>query len=57
MFFLTVVLALSVIGVPLFGGLDLKKESEAGGDIMAFKDLCAKKAKWIMFYTKNNSDS
>ena len=45
MFFLTVVLALSVIGVPLFGGLDLKKESEAGGDIMAFKDLCAKKAK------------
>lgn len=40
-FFLTVVLALSVIGVPLFGSIDLKNAKEAGEDIMKFKDLCA----------------
>ena len=38
--FLTIVLALSVIGVPIFGGLDLKAAAEGGKNILAFKNLC-----------------
>lgn len=39
-FFLTIVLGLSVIGVPAFGAIDLVKASENGQDITVFKDLC-----------------
>lgn len=38
--FLTLILALSVIGVPLFGGMNLKKEADGGKDIYAFKTIC-----------------
>ena len=38
--FLTIVLALSVVGVPIFGGLDLKAAAEGGKNILAFKNLC-----------------
>lgn len=38
--FLTIVLALSVIGVPIFGGLDLAAAAKGGKNILAFKNLC-----------------
>lgn len=38
--FLTLILGLSVIGVPLFGGLNLKKEADNGKDIYGFKSIC-----------------
>jgi uncharacterized membrane protein YfcA len=38
LFFMFVV---SVIAVPLFGGLGLKKQYDAGMDLMAFRSLCA----------------
>jgi uncharacterized membrane protein YfcA len=39
-FFLTLILFISVIGVPIFGYFDLKKEVEDGNDIWAFRPLC-----------------
>lgn len=39
-FFLTFVLAVSVVGVPVFGYFDLKKQSDEGQDIMAFSNIC-----------------
>lgn len=39
-FFLTIILCLSVVGVPLFGGLNLKKEADNGKNIYAFKTIC-----------------
>lgn len=39
-FCLTLILGLSVIGVPLFGAQNLRKEAAAGKDITAFKGIC-----------------
>jgi uncharacterized membrane protein YfcA len=39
-FFLTVILALSTVGVPFFGALDLSKKLDLGEDIMKFKTIC-----------------
>merc|ERR1711907_729566 len=37
---LTLILGLSVIGVPLFGAQNLKREHDAGKDIYGFKSIC-----------------
>ena len=39
-FCLTIILAIAVIGVPFFGGLELSAKADLGEDIMAFKSLC-----------------
>lgn len=39
-FCLTLILAISVIGVPVFGAQNLKREAAAGKDIYAFKTIC-----------------
>ena len=39
-FFLSLVLALSTIGIPAFGAENLIKRSDNGEDIMAFKSIC-----------------
>jgi uncharacterized membrane protein YfcA len=37
---LTLILGLSVIGVPLFGAQNLQKEADSGKDIYGFKSIC-----------------
>jgi len=37
---LTLILGLSVLGVPIFGGMNLKKEADNGKDIYGFKGIC-----------------
>ena len=32
--------AVSVVAIPIFGGLSLKKEHDEGLDLLAFQDLC-----------------
>jgi len=34
------VFAVSVVAIPIFGGLSLKKEHDEGLDLLAFQDLC-----------------
>ena len=37
---LVVIFAISVVAIPVFGGLSLKKEQEDGLDLLAFNNLC-----------------
>jgi len=40
---LVVIFAVSVVAIPIFGGLSLKKEADEGLDLLAFNNLCAVK--------------